>query len=37
MKPNKIGIMAEAERCEGCEKYVDSVIEIIKAKGRIAK
>jgi len=28
--------MVEAESDEVCEKYVDSVIEVIKAKGHIA-
>jgi phosphoglucosamine mutase len=30
---SKIRVMVEAESDEMCEKYVDSVIEVIKAKG----
>jgi len=33
----KIRVMVEAESDEICEKYVDSVIEVIKAKGHIAQ
>ena len=29
-------VMVEAESDEVCEKYVDEVIEVIKAKGHIA-
>ncbi len=33
----KIRVMVEAESDEICEKYVDSVIEVIKAKGHISE
>ncbi len=33
----KIRVMVEAENDEVCEKYVDSVIEVIKAKGHITE
>ena len=33
----KIRVMVEAESDEVCEKYVDSVIEVIKAKGHISE
>ena len=33
----KIRVMVEAESDEDCEKYVDSVIEVIKAKGHISE
>ena len=33
----KIRVMVEAESDELCEKYVDSVIDVIKAKGHIAE
>jgi len=34
---DKIRVMIEAESDEICEKYVDSVIEVIKAKGHVAE